>query len=304
MRLRRPRGLLGSVIGAVLSLTLASCTSGSSGTGSPAPGAVSASSSADVPNLDPSAPLPVDAPTVAADLTTTTERLRDASSVWTDLSKPAPEEVQLLALHRQRLIAELADSPSLASATLPMLSGSVEREAKSDIAASASIRSGITPSNSAPSFHTRPPPPAGELRAYFDEAQSRFGVAWQVLAAVMLVETRFGRVRSASYASARGPMQFIPSTWKAYGLGGNIHDPHDAILGAANYLAASGAPGDYPAALGHYNPSKSYVKAVWLYARQMMRDPSTFLEYYNWQVFVITTHGDVQLTGPGAAPAS
>jgi membrane-bound lytic murein transglycosylase B len=99
-------------------------------------------------------------------------------------------------------------------------------------------------------------------------------------------------------------MQFIPATWKAYGLGGNVHDPHDAIMGAANYLAASGAPGDYPAALGHYNPSKSYVKAVWLYARQMMREPAAFLEYYNWQVFVITTHGDVQLTGPGAVSGS
>ena len=29
-------------------------------------------------------------------------------------------------------------------------------------------------------------------------------------------------------------MQFLPSTWDAYGLGGDIHDPHDAILGAAN----------------------------------------------------------------------
>jgi len=27
-------------------------------------------------------------------------------------------------------------------------------------------------------------------------------------------------------------MQFLPSTWRAYGLGGDIEDPHDAILAA------------------------------------------------------------------------
>ena len=273
------RRSLGWLLAALLSVTLSSCSPGSGAADSRLPGVGSASSSSGVPNLNPAAPLPTDASTIAADLAATTQRLRDASAVWTDLSQPAPDEVQLLALHRQRLIAELADAPSLESATLALLSGSVAREARSDVAANAAIRSGIAPSNSPPAFHVGPPPPAAELRSYFDEAQSRF-------------------------AGAVGWMQFIPSTWKAYGLGGNVHDPHDAILGAANYLAASGAPEDYPAALGHYNPSKSYVKAVWLYARQMMRDPSTFLEYYNWQVFVITTHGDVQLTGPGASSAA
>jgi membrane-bound lytic murein transglycosylase B len=62
-------------------------------------------------------------------------------------------------------------------------------------------------------------------------------------------ESKFGRVVSASSAGAQGPMQFIPSTWAAYGLGGDVHDPHDAILGAANYVHASGAPGNYRVAL-------------------------------------------------------
>jgi hypothetical protein len=31
----------------------------------------------------------------------------------------------------------------------------------------------------------------------------------------------------------------------------------------------------------------------------MTRDPELFYAYYNWQVFVRTTHGDVRLTGPG-----
>ena len=54
-------------------------------------------------------------------------------------------------------------------------------------------------------------------------------------------------------------MQFMPATWAAYGLGGDIADPRDAILGAANYLHANGAPGDETRALYRYNPSSHYV---------------------------------------------
>ncbi len=90
-------------------------------------------------------------------------------------------------------------------------------------------------------------------------------------------------------------MQFIPSTWKAYGMGGDVHDPHDAILGAANYLHASGAPGDIHRALFAYNPADLYVDAVLRFAREMARDPLAYYALYNWQVFV----GDRRLTGPG-----
>jgi hypothetical protein len=73
-------------------------------------------------------------------------------------------------------------------------------------------------------------------------------------------------------------------------------------MGAANYLRASGAPGDYRAALYAYNPSDAYVDAVMAYARQMMGDPDDYFAYYNWQVFVETTSGSRRLTGPGLDP--
>jgi transglycosylase-like protein with SLT domain len=260
-------------------------------------------SASPVPDLDPHGGLSRDPGLLAIDLAITRRRLLRAIDAWAPSSlpsTPAPEDVQLLALHQQRIYGLLAESPELASATLADLTGSLARDARANVGAGAAILSTVMPTKSGPGFKTGTPDPAAELRAFYDEAEARFGIAWQVLAAVNFVETRFGRVRSASYASARGPMQFIRSTWKAYGLGGNVHDPHDAILGAANYLAASGAPNDYRAALSHYNPSRPYVKAVWLYARQMMRDPREFLVYYSWQVFVITTKGVLQLTGPGA----
>ena len=56
-------------------------------------------------------------------------------------------------------------------------------------------------------------------------------------------------------------MQFMPATWRAYGLGGDIDDPRDAILAAANYLHASGAPQDVDRALYAYNHSRAYVRA-------------------------------------------
>ena len=74
-------------------------------------------------------------------------------------------------------------------------------------------------------------------------------MAWHVLAAVNYVESRFGRLRNESVSGARGPMQFMPATWRAYGLGGDVRDPRDAIMGAANYLHASGAPRDYAPAV-------------------------------------------------------
>jgi membrane-bound lytic murein transglycosylase B len=148
-------------------------------------------------------------------------------------------------------------------------------------------------------FLTGPPKPAGVLLRWFRKAEGRFGVDWQLLAAVMYVESKFGRVRSSSTAGAQGPMQFIPSTWAAYGMGGDVNDPHDAIMGAANYLRRSGSPSDDRRALFAYNHSGAYVNATLRYANQMKRDSRNYYAYYSWQVFVLTTSGDRRLTGPG-----
>jgi len=140
--------------------------------------------------------------------------------------------------------------------------------------------------------------PANLLR-FYREGERRFGVPWNVLAAVNFVESAFGKLRSASAAGAQGPMQFMPSSWRAYGLGGNVHDPHDAILGAANYLRAAGAQRSVSRALHAYNPSRSYVDAVLRYAREIKADDDNLYDLYSWQVYVKTPSGSVRLTGPG-----
>jgi hypothetical protein len=236
-------------------------------------------------------------------LDATTRSLRVAIERWTTegevSSGRAPLDVQLLALYQQRIYRMLARDPALARDVVARLSPSVAREARINVSAGSDLLSLASPVSRPGLIRTQAPEPPGVLLGFYREAEERFGVAWQVLAAVNYTESKFGRVVSASSAGAQGPMQFIPSTWAAYGLGGDVHDPHDAILGAANYLHASGAPGNYRVALYHYNPVPEYVDAVMRYARQMTRDPRTFYAFYNWQVFVLTKHGDLRLTGPG-----
>jgi membrane-bound lytic murein transglycosylase B len=97
------------------------------------------------------------------------------------------------------------------------------------------------------------------------------------------VESAFGRVRNQSVAGAQGPMQFLPATWRRYGLGGDIRDPRDAILGAANFLHQAGAPRLYARALYAYNPSALYVDAVRRYARLIARDGDAVYFLYSWR---------------------
>jgi membrane-bound lytic murein transglycosylase B len=93
-------------------------------------------------------------------------------------------------------------------------------------------------------------------------------------------------------------MQFLPATWRAYGLGGDVHDPRDAILGAANLLRASGAHRDLRRALYAYNRSTLYVDAVLAYARVLRRDRRALYAFHAWQVFVRTSRGYRRITAP------
>jgi hypothetical protein len=241
---------------------------------------------------------------LAAQLTQVTTDLRAAIAAWQaaggTTSWPPPQDVVALSLTQQKIYGTLSLHPQLFRQVLPLTSPDLRAEALANTQAGAQLISLVAPSSSAVTFHTKAPLPADTLLGYYKAAQARFGVPWQTLAAVNFIESRFGRVISNSYAGAQGPMQFIPATWAAYGLGGNVRVPRDAIMGAANYLHASGSPGDDTGALFHYNPARAYVRAIMLYAGQMRLNQATFYEYYNWQVFVLTPSGLKQLTGPGS----
>ena len=210
---------------------------------------------------------------------------------------PPPREVTLWALHQQRIHLLLTSRRALAERVLERLPAKPAAHLRATFVARRGLRK-ITPPTPG-RYRTGPPEPPRTLLAHYRKAQRRFGVQWPVLAAVNFVESAFGRMRNSSAAGAQGPMQFIPSTWDAYGMGGDVNDPHDAIMGAANYLSASGAPGDLTGALYAYNPSDLYVRAVLAYAGRIRRDRDAFLSYYSWQVFVRLPEGGARrITGP------
>jgi soluble lytic murein transglycosylase-like protein len=242
----------------------------------------------------PSAPIPTSARPLAATLIRTERSLDEAIDRW-DKSTNPPHDVTLLALYEQRIIRVLGEHPALARSVVKL-----DPKAADDVAARVDLRA-LVASGPVPRVSPRvgPARPADLLLAWYREAQRRFHVCGQLLAAVNFVESAFGRMRNTSTAGAQGPMQFIPSTWASYGMGGNIRHPHDAILAAANYLRASGAPRDVRRALYAYNPSPHYVNAVLAYADRIRRDRRSFFSYYASQVYVRTTAGTRRITGPG-----
>jgi SLT domain-containing protein len=146
-----------------------------------------------------------------------------------------------------------------------------------------------------PAWHVDPPIPADELMGDYHAAEAATGVGWNYLAAINLVETRFGSVNGVSTAGAQGPMQFLPSTFAGYGQGGDIHSPRDSIMAAGRFLAASGFANNPDGALFAYNNSNNYVRAVDQYASLIGADPAAFATFYRWDVYFATTAGDVLL---------
>src|ERR671922_223642 len=136
----------------------------------------------------------------------------------------------------------------------------------------------------------------GDYLVLYQQAATRFGIDWAVLAAIGKIECDHGRSRAAgcnppgtpNSAGATGPMQFLGSTWRVgtppktvpavgpptastghgYATDGDgdgladVWNPADAIAGAARVLRANGAPVDYRSALYAYTPAAWYVDAV------------------------------------------
>lgn len=226
----------------------------------------------------PAVPATEGAAALARQLDHATATIRERDAMATEVRQAA--EFQQLAVR-----ALATASASFRRAVTSRLDHDTALLVRSSVRAARSLRSLGEPQQRLPRWRIVAPPPASELLGYYREAQRRTGVSWTYLAAIHLVETRMGRIRGVSTAGARGPMQFLPSTWDLYGNDGDITDPRDAILAAARLLKANGAPGDMADALWHYNPSGSYVRAVREHARAMQRSRSAYRAYWHWRVF-------------------
>ncbi len=110
--------------------------------------------------------------------------------------------------------------------------------------------------------------PPTYLIPIYKKAGKRFHIPWQILAAINSIETDYGRNVNVSSAGAVGWMQFMPSTWREYGMSVNSralpnpYDPTDAIFSAARYLAANGGGHHLRKAVFAYNHAGWYVDDV------------------------------------------
>jgi len=150
------------------------------------------------------------------------------------------------------------------------------------------------PRDTLPAWRIIPTAPADQLLDLYRQAEAATGVGWNYLAAINLIETRFGSIAGVSTAGAQGPMQFMPETWAAYGKG-DVNSPRDSIMAAGRYLAASGFAGNPDRAIFAYNNANEYVRAVKDYAAILADDPGAFAGFYRWDVYYYTTAGDVLL---------
>lgn len=309
---RPPRFLRFGVLGA-LAVVVAGCAQQATGTALPLQRATTTTSSTSsttsttVPLPTTTAPADVHAlrpPSPGADPSALADQIRASE---TTLRDPAADPVSTAtaALAHQVAYRQLGVHPEWEQEVLARLPEPLRRVAELNAAARREFRAMHTKfAATLPPWTIVAPPSADALLASYHEAETTFGIPWRYLAAVNLVETGFGRIRGTSTAGAQGPMQFMPATWAAYGGGGDINDPHDAIMGAARYLAANNGATDIDGALYRYNHSTRYVLGVRLYADLIAEHPRAFLGYHAWGIWYTTELGDIYLPVGYAEPTA
>lgn len=246
-----------------------------------------ASAAVDLYALRPPA-APTDPAGLADQIEQAERTLRDASATEVETAQAA--------LAHQVAYRQLGTHPEWDAEVLSRLPAALRRSAELNAGVRRELRGMHRQlSSTVPAWRVVAPEPPEVLLAAYREAEAAFGIPWKYLAAVHLVETGFGRIRGTSTAGARGPMQFLPATWEAYGAGGDIEDTHDAVMGAARYLAANDGAEDIDHALYRYNHSDRYVRGVRTYADLIVEHPRAFLAYYHWGIWYLTDQGEEYL---------
>jgi membrane-bound lytic murein transglycosylase B len=283
------------LVAAVACLALAACTDDSTPASPPGHGGS--------PTPQPSMP---GAPQVAGKDRPAADRPRTAKQALTALTMsekaiadPAtrPRELVVAAHVQQLAYRELGAHPGWDAAVAAGLPGSLRSVVEDNVASRRAFRAmHTTLVDTLPAWRIVAPAPADDLLRFYQRGERAYGIGWEYLAAINLVETGMGRIRGTSVAGAQGPMQFLPSTWARWGRG-DIADPADSIMAAARYLAHDGGarPSRLDDALFRYNNSDHYVRGVTLLAKVMERRPRAFYGYYHWDIYYLTGHGDVRL---------
>ncbi len=142
----------------------------------------------------------------------------------------------------------------------------------------------VTASNSPVAANIPAGAPANYLNLFKASAAKYCpGLSWTVLAAIGEIESGDGANDGPSSAGARGPMQFMPSTWAEWGIVGfaqtgppDIMNPLDAVPSAARMLCADGAgrAATLRGAIFSYNHATWYVNEVLALASEYAQNNS------------------------------
>ena len=238
-------------------------------------------------------------PLVPADPRQVAELLVQVEAALRDPATPAAD-LPTLGHQQQVIYRVLARQQALDRQVRPLIPtpwrSVVERHVAARREFLAMHRGGSRPT-AVPAWRIIQPEPAAHLLRYYREASQETGIPWEVVAGVNLVETGMGRIDGISVADARGPMQFLPTTWAEPGIGkgGDIRDPRTAIHAAARYLVRRGGLRDIRKGLWGYNNSDHYGRAVLLYASLLRDDPRAYVGLYNWEIHFVTSAGDLWL---------
>ncbi len=198
--------------------------------------------------------------------------------------------------HRNESLGDVSGGGdnSGAGTTAPSATGGVQLHTDSSSGGS-QYSSGGTPTEANPTTTIAPfgPAPIGVPNFVIDSFEippfllpiyqacgTEYGIPWEVLASINKIESGFGTNMGPSSAGAIGWMQFLPSSWEAFGLDANgdgkkdPYNPVDAICSAAHYLKLGGGSGDLYNAIYSYNHADWYVQEVLGYARAYGKLPS------------------------------
>jgi membrane-bound lytic murein transglycosylase B len=285
-----------TLVSAAVLLAAAACATG---TGNPLATHQSGSPATSVPATALDATTPPDATPTGAQPRLASDPAQLADDLVADelvTRDPATPEAALQAAARRQQVAyrAIGRHPEWDAIIRPKIPAALIDAYDRHVDARRQLAAMARPHDTLPAWSIRAPAPADELLDYYHEAEAATGVGWNYLAAINLIETRFGSITGLSTAGADGPMQFLPSTFAGYGAGGDIHSPRDSIMAAGRYLAANGFSADRDHAIFRYNHSDQYVAAVKDYAA-VLADPAAFAGFYRWDVYYVTTSGDVVL---------
>jgi len=242
--------------------------------------------------------------TIAPTGTTPNSSVEAPPTAPTESSKPGPGfeageaiEAGPTGAHQNEALGDASGGGggnSGGGAVAPSATGGVQLHAQADDGGS-QYSSGGTPTDANPTTTIAPfgPAPIGVPNFIIDSFEippfllpiyqacgTEYGIPWEVLASINKIESGFGTNMGPSSAGAIGWMQFLPSSWEAYGLDANgdgrkdPYNPVDAICAAAHYLKVGGGSADLYGAIFAYNHADWYVQEVLGYARAYGKLPS------------------------------